>query len=315
MNDGGSLWLPEGLSTLAPEIDSLFYFVTWASTILFFGVVVAVVYLAYKYRRRSAEHVPAPVEPSKLIEVSWIVVPTILVLVIFIWGFEVFIKQGVAPPDSYQIRVTASSWKWDFEYPNGTVSTGELHVPVDRPVRLQMSSTDVLHSFFIPVFRAKQDVLPDRYSSVWFQATRTGEYQIYCTEYCGAGHSVMLASIVVESQSDFDEWVETAGVDEDMPLPELGEQLYNQQQCFACHSVDGSPGIGPTFQGLYGTSETMTDGSSVEVDDNYLRESILDPGARVVEGYQNVMPAAYGNLSERQVSGLIEFIKAQAPQQ
>lgn len=315
MNDGGSVWLPEALSTLAPEIDSLFYFVTWASAILFFGVVGAMIYLAVRYRRRSEEHIPSPVEPSKLIEISWIVVPTILVLVVFIWGFRVFIKQGVAPPDSYEIRVTGSSWKWDFEYPNGTVTTGELHVPVDRPVRLLMSSTDVLHSFFIPVFRAKMDVLPDRYTSIWFQATQRGEYDIFCTEYCGAGHSVMLGKVVVDSQSDFNEWLDSAGVDEDMPLPEYGELLFTQQQCAACHSIDGSPGIGPTVQGLYGSTEELADGSSVEVDENYLRESIIDPGAQIVAGYQNVMPAAYSNMQERQVNALIEYIKEQSPQE
>lgn len=314
MNDGGSLWLPEALSTLAPEIDGLFYFVTWASAILFFGVAGAIVYLAVRYRRRSEELVPEPVEPSKFIEISWIVVPTILVLIIFIWGFKVFIKQGVAPPDSYEIRVTGSQWKWDFEYPNGTITTGELHVPVDRPVRLLMSSTDVLHSLFIPVFRVKLDVLPDRYTAVWFEATKQGEYDVFCTEYCGAGHAVMLAKVVVESQTDFRKWLETAGVDEDMPLPEYGEQLYTQQQCVACHSLDGSAGIGPTLQGLYGESEQLADGSTVEVDDNYLRESILDPGAQIVAGYQNVMPAAYSSLNERQVNALIEFIKTQSPQ-
>ncbi len=315
MNEGGSLWLPEALSTLAPEIDGLFYFVTWASAVLFLGVVGAMVYLAVRYRRRIEELVPEPVEPSKFIEISWIVIPTILVLIIFIWGFKVFIRQSVAPPDSYEIRATGSSWKWDFEYPNGTISTGELHVPVDRPVRLLMSSTDVLHSLFVPVFRVKMDVLPDRYTAVWFEATKQGEYDIFCTEYCGSGHSVMLAKVVVESQSDFLKWLESAGVDEDMPLPEYGEQLYSQQQCAACHSLDGSPGIGPTLQGLYGEAEQLVDGSTVEVDDNYLRESILEPGAKIVAGYQNVMPAAYGNLNERQVNALIEFIKTQSPQQ
>lgn len=315
MNDGGSFWLPEALSTLAPEVDSLFYFVTWASAILFFGVVGAMIYLAIRYRRRSEEHIPAPVEPSKVIEVSWIVFPTVLVLIVFIWGFKVYIRQNVAPPDSYEIRVTASSWKWDFEYPNGTISTGELHVPVDRPVRMVMSSTDVLHSFFIPVFRVKQDVLPDRYSSVWFQATKEGEYDIFCTEYCGMGHAAMLAKVVVESQDEFEEWLATAGVDEDMPLPEYGEQLYNQQQCVACHSIDGSPGIGPTLQGLFGSQEQLADGSTATVDENYLRESILEPGAKIVAGYQNVMPAAYSNMNERQINALIEFIKEQSPQQ
>ena len=308
----GSFWLPDGASTLAPEIDSLFYFVTWASAILFFGVMAAMVYFAYRYRRREELEVPSPVEPSKVVEVTWIVLPTILVLVVFNWGFRVFIKQGVAPPDSYEIQVRASMWKWDFEYPDGTISTGELHVPVDRPVRLVMSSADVLHSFFVPEFRAKQDVLPDRYSSVWFTATRQDTFNVFCTEYCGTGHSAMLATVIVGSQNDFEDWLQSAGAAEDLPLPELGARLWEQQMCVQCHSTDGSPGIGPTVLGLYGSTETLADGSTVDVDENYLRESILEPGAKIVQGYQNVMPPAYGSLSERQVSALIAFIQEQS---
>lgn len=306
-----SFWLPDGASTMAPEIDSLFHFVNWASAILFVGVVGAMIYLAFRYRRRHDGELPAPVEPSKIVEVSWIILPTILVLIVFNWGFKLFIDQSVSPPDSYEVQVRGSMWSWEFEYPNGAISVGELHVPVDRPVRLNMSSIDVLHSFFVPAFRVKQDVLPDRYSSVWFQATRTDTFQVFCTEYCGQQHSGMLASVITHSQGDFEEWLSSAGVDEDMPLPELGEQLYNQRQCMACHSLDGTPGIGPTFQGLYGATETLDDGSTVEVDDNYLRESILEPGATIVQGYQNIMPAAYTNLSERELSGLVAFIEQQ----
>lgn len=308
----GSFWLPEGASTLSPEVDSLFYFVTWASAILFIGVMAAMVYLAFRFKRRHAGEVPGPVEPSKIIEISWIVVPTILVLIVFNWGFKVFIKQGVAPPESYEIQVRGSQWKWDFEYPDGTVTTGELHVPVDRPVRLMMSSADVLHSFFVPEFRVKQDVLPDRYSSVWFTATRQDTFTVYCTEYCGTAHSGMLATLVVESQGEFEEWLQTAGAAEDLPLPELGARLFEQQMCVQCHSTDGTPGVGPTMLGLAGSTEELADGSTVEVDENYLRESILEPGAKIVAGYQNVMPAAYGSLTERQVSALITYIQEQS---
>ena len=306
----GSFWLPDGASTLSSDIDSLFYFVTWASIILFVGVVAAIVYLAYRYRRRAGV-VAVRVKPSKMVEISWVVLPTILVLIVFNWGFRLFIEQSVAPPNAYEIYVRGAMWKWDFEYPTGTVSTNELHVPVDRPVRLVMSSEDVLHSFFVPAFRVKQDVLPDRYSSVWFEATRVDTFQIYCTEYCGAGHAVMLASAITHSQGDFEAWLASAGVDEDTPLPELGAQLYQQQVCAACHSVDGTPGIGPTFTGLYGKTETLDDGSTVVADDDYLRESIVDPGAQVVQGYPNIMQPLYTGLSDRELSALIAFIREQ----
>ena len=312
MGDNGTVWMPEGASTFAGDIDALFYFVHWSSVILFVGVVAAMCYFAVRYRRRSVEDRPVPVKENKLIEASWIVIPTILVLVVFNWGFRSFITLNVAPPDAYEIIVRGRQWLWEFEYPNGTTTIGELHVPVDRPVRLVMSSEDVIHSFFVPAFRVKHDVLPNRYTSVWFQATRTGEFDIFCTEYCGTQHAGMLGMVVVESQEDFNEWLESGGGDfDEMPLPEYGEVLYQQQGCNACHSLDGSNLVGPSFQGLYGSQHGLEDGSTVTVDENYLRESILAPAAQIAEGYQPIMPASYSALSERQVSALIAFIEAQ----
>ena len=307
-----TLWLPEGASTLAPYIDSLFYFVYWASVVLFVGTMAAMVYFVWKYRRSHQAERPEEVRENILMEVSWVVVPTILVLIVFVWGFQAFLRVGTAPPESYQIQVTGQQWLWQFTYPNGTTTTNELHVPVDRPVELRMSSTDVIHSLFIPAFRVKYDVLPNRYTTLWFEATQEGEYQLYCTEYCGTQHSGMLATVVVESQGDFDEWVKTGGVDPSTMSPvEYGAALYEQQICNTCHSLDGTRLTGPSFQGLFGSTEQLSDGSTVEVDENYLRESILEPGATIVAGYQNVMPASYSTLDEQQVTALIEFIKEQ----
>jgi cytochrome c oxidase subunit II len=307
--DSGTFWLPEAASTLAPEIDSLFYFVYWASLILFTGVVAAVIYFAVRYRRRAADERPDPIKENKMLEISWIVLPTILVLILFNWGFRTYVRISVPPPDSYEIRVLGAQFLWQFTYPNGTVTTNELVVPRDRPIRLVMSSQDVLHSFFVPAFRVKMDVLPNRYTSVWFQATRDGTYDIFCTEYCGTQHSGMLATVTVVGQDQFNEWLATSGIDEDMPLPELGAVLFRQQACHACHSIDGTRGVGPTMQGLYGTVRQFTDGTSAVADDNYLRESILQPNAKIVAGYAPIMPATYTNLSERELAGLIEYIK------
>lgn len=309
MRENGTLWLPDGASTIAPEIDWLFYFVVWTSTVLFIGVVAAMVYFAYRYRRQRADERPQPVTENKLLEVAWIVVPTILVLLVFTWGFRGYLSHYVTPPNTYDIQVSGQMWNWVFEYPDGTSSTNELHVPVDRPVRLNMSSDDVIHSLFIPAFRVKQDVLPDRYTSLWFEATRTGEFPLFCAEYCGTDHSGMLATVYVHTEDEFAAWLDEAGVDEDMPLPELGEQLYTQN-CESCHSVDGSQLVGPTFQGLYESERTMEDGETVTADENYLRESIIEPGARVVEGFQDVMPS-FERLSEREVTALIAFIQEQ----
>jgi cytochrome c oxidase subunit II len=306
-----TIWLPEQVSTLAHEVDALFYFILWTSVIIFAGVVISMLYFAYKYRRQTPHDRTELVVPSKLIEISWVVVPTILVLIIFNWGFQGFIRLNVAPADSYQINVLGKKWLWEFEYPNGARTVGELHVPVDQPVRLQMSSEDVIHSFFVPAFRVKMDVLPNRYTSVWFEATQEGEYQVFCTEYCGTQHSTMLAKVIVHSREDFQEWLATGGGLDDLPLVEHGELLYRQLACNACHTTDGTPSVGPTLQGLYMAERQFTDGTSAPADENYLRESILDPAALIVQGYQNVMPASYTGLSERELSALIEFIKAQ----
>lgn len=311
MGDSNDFWLPEPVSTMAPEIDGLFYWVTWVSVILFVGVVAGMIFFAFKYRRRSADDLPGVVNENKLLEITWIVIPTILVLITFTWGFKSYIKLGVAPPQSYQIQTVGAQWLWNFTYPNGTTTTNELHVPVGRPVKLIMSSEDVIHSFFVPAFRVKHDVLPGRYTSLWFEATQTGEYDVFCTEYCGTQHAGMLAKVVVHTPEEFQEWLEGAGLPDDLPLPQLGEIVYQQQVCNTCHSLDGTPGVGPTMQGLFGSTETLASGETVEVDENYLRESILQPGAKIVAGYPNVMPATYANLDERQVNALIAFIKEQ----
>jgi cytochrome c oxidase subunit 2 len=277
--------------------------------VLFVLVVGAMLYLAYRYRRRSPEDRPTLVHENPIVEISWVVIPTILVLIVFTWGFKGYVKQAVAPPNAYEIQAEAWQWNWLFEYPNGT-QTDTLYVPVDRPVRVNMSSRDVLHSFYIPAFRVKHDVLPNRYTSVWFEATKPGTYEIFCTEYCGTQHSGMNKYVKAVSQQEFNDWLEAGGAADDLPLPEYGEILYKQQGCNSCHSIDGSRIVGPTFKGLYGLEHAMADGEMVVADDNYLRESIVAPGAKIVEGYPNIMPASYDELTERQLSALIAYIEA-----
>lgn len=310
MGSEATAWLPEALSTMAPEVDAVFNFVNLVSVIIFAGVVAAIIFLAYRYRRKHPNERPLPVKESKLLEAAWIVIPVILVLVTFTWGFRVFMRLNVAPPDSYIINVEGRQWSWLFKYPNGATSA-ELHVPADRPVRLRMVSTDVIHSFFIPVFRVKQDVLPNRYSYVWFQATKPGTYDYFCTEYCGTQHSGMIGRITVHTPEDFQEWLAGAGIPADMPPAEAGQLIFQQQGCQACHNVSpgGAAGVGPALHGLFGSTEQLQDGSTVQVDENYIRESILQPNAKLVAGFQPVMPASYAALQEEQITALVEYIK------
>ncbi len=311
MNEQGSLWLPEAASSIAGDVDALFYFVLYTSIVLFVGVIGTMIFFAYRFRRRSHADRPEPFRESKWIEASWIIIPTVLVAIVFTWGFRVFVRLGVAPPNSYEITVRATKWSWLFEYPNGARSNA-LHVPVSRPVKLRMSSSDVIHSFFVPAFRVKQDVLPGRYTYVWFEATRQDTFQVMCTEYCGQQHSTMVTSVVVQSQDEFETWLQEAVIDESMPPAARGELLFTQQGCFACHSVDGTPGSGPTMQGLSMSEPTFVDGTSATADENYLRESIINPSARVVAGFAPVMPGQYGaTLTPEEIDALIAYIQEQ----
>jgi len=309
----GDFWLPEAASSIAPEVDGLFLFVTTVSLILLAGVTGAILYFVYRYRRQDPDERPAPVEESRVLEISWIVLPTILVLLVFNWGFKSYVKMNVSPAGAYEIRVTAQQWGFTYEYPNGATSADTLYVPRGRKVKMKMSSKDVLHGFYIPAFRVKYDILPNRYTSVWFKATEEGEYNLFCTEYCGDQHSEMMSAVSVMPPNEFNEWVEGAKVPDDLPLPKLGKRLYSEQLCKSCHSLDGSRKVGPSFKGLYGMeNHKMSDGSTVTVDENYLRQSILNPNAKVVEGYPAAMPNNYSNLSERELSALIAFIKEQS---
>lgn len=303
--------LPPAKSTMAGEVDGLFHFINVTSLILLAGITFAIIYFAWKYRRRSDDDVTPVITHNSTLEVTWSVIPLILVMIVFGWGFSGYLNLTTAPDDSYEVRVVAKSWLWEFHYQNGTVSVNELHVPADRPVKLVMISDDVLHSFFVPEFRVKRDVIPNRYTSVWFEAIGTGEYIIYCTEYCGRAHSDMLATVHVHTQEDFDTWLETAGeFDEGADPVEMGEMLVNRNGCMACHSTDGSRMVGPTFQGLWMAERTMQDGEVVTADENYIRESILEPNARINEGFDPVMPSYQGSISDREIDAIIEYIKS-----
>lgn len=312
-NGGGSFWMPPQASTVAPDVDGLFDFILWLSVFFFVLILGLTVWFVVRYRRRSAEQ-PAEgqLEHSRKLEITWTLIPTVLIIAIFVWGFRVFLDQNMPPANAYEIQVRAEKWRWNFIYPDGTQTLNELHVPVGRPVKLVMSSTDVLHSFFVPAFRVKQDVIPNRYSTVWFEATTPGTQVIFCTEYCGTGHSDMVASVIAHPPEEFQKLLEAgfeSGGEGRDPVA-WGEDLFTKKTCNACHSVDGSPKVGPTMKGLFGKEEKLADGSTVKVDENYLRESMMDPNAKVVQGFAPAMPSFQGQLSDAQVDALIAYIKS-----
>lgn len=310
MNRLNEFMLPPQRSTLAEGTDALFNFINVTSIILLIGITIAIIYFAWKYRRRSENDVTPVITHNSALEITWSVIPLILVMIVFGWGFSSYVNLTTPPDDAYEIRVVGKSWLWEFHYDTGHVSVNELHVPVDRPVKLVMMSDDVLHSFYIPDFRIKMDVLPNRYTSQWFEATDVGESVIFCTEYCGTSHSNMLATTIVHTQEDFETWLEVAGsADDDLDSVELGEQLVTRNACTTCHSTDGSRLQGPSFQGLFGSERVMESGDAITADENHIRESILEPNAKISQGFQPVMPPYAGTLNDRQIDAIIEYIK------
>lgn len=311
MDTTGTLFLPPQMSTMASEVDWLWDFIFITSTIFFVLVGAAIVYFIFRYRRRQEGVLTSGVDHNIKMEIVWTAVPTVIVLLVFFWGFQGFLKMHVVPGDAIEIKTTGQKWFWTFDYKEGANSVNELVVPVDKPVKLLMSSQDVIHSLFVPVFRMKMDVLPNRYTVTWFEATQTGEFDLLCTEFCGRGHSEMIGKVRVLSEREFNEWLESSsGMRKGQTLEEYGAELYKSKACFTCHSLDGSKIVGPSFLNKFGTMGFMKDGQQIQVDENYLRESILNPQAKIVAGYEPVMPTYQGILKDQQIDALIAYIKS-----
>ncbi len=303
-------WMPPQASRAAAGVDSVFALIFWIC--LFFLVLILAVaaYFTIKYRARSwHEPAPSPAHHTGL-ELTWSIIPTLIILGIFGVATTAWVElmENPSATNPTQISVTAKKWSWWFDYPDGTGAT-DLHVMVNEPIKLVMSSEDVLHSLYIPAFRAKQDIVPGRYTYMAFEAIEPGVFPIKCAEFCGMNHSLMLSKIVVHAdQADYDKWAEFNRSTGSMPLIELGEIVYKQRGCFACHSIDGKKMAGPTFKGIWGIQRDLADGSSVLVDENYLRESIIEPKAKMVVGYLPVMPPTA--LQEREFAAIITYIKS-----
>jgi cytochrome c oxidase subunit II len=313
---------PEQASTLAPAVDIFYFFLIGVS--LFFGVLIAtlLVVFAIRYRRRPGDPVPQPIHGSTPLEIVWSVIPFALSMGIFAWGALLFFQMARPPDNAHEVFVVGKQWMWKLQHLEGRREINELHVPIGQAVKLTMTSEDVIHSFYVPAFRMKADVLPGRYTTTWFEATKVGEYHLFCAEYCGTSHSGMIGRIVVMEPADYQAWLSAGG-----PMgPEgpgaapaaavspvaAGEALFAQKACATCHQPQGGA-LGPSLVGIYGKRVTMADGSEVQVDENYLRESILQPASKLVAGYQPVMPTFQGQLSEDQVIQLIQYIKSLKP--
>ena len=298
------LW-PEQASTLAGHVDALYIFLLLVTGAMAALVFACIIIFAAKFRYRPG--VPAEqIEGSTPLEVTWSIIPFFVFMVIFAWGAIVYFKERTPPADSTEVYVVAKQWMWKVEHAEGQREINELHVPVGRDVKLIMTSQDVIHSFYIPAFRIKQDVLPGRYTVEWFKATKPGVYHLFCAEYCGTQHSGMVGSIVVQEPAQYQAWMNsgTSG-----PLSASGEKVFAELGCSTCHRSD-MQGRGPNLQGVFGHPVQLEDGRTVTADENYVRESILDPGSHRLKGFQPIMPTFQGLVTEEQVNALVAYIKS-----
>jgi cytochrome c oxidase subunit 2 len=298
---------PERASTMAFRVDALYFFLL--AVAVFFSLLIAglIVFYAVKYRRRSPGSVGVSIHGGMLLEIAWSVIPLLITMVIFVWGASVFFAMSHPPDETLNIYVVGKQWMWKFQHLDGQREINELHVPVGRAVKLIMTSEDVIHDVFVPAFRIKADVLPGRYTHIWFQATKPGRYHLFCAEYCGTRHSGMIGEVVVMEPSEYQTWL--SGGAPEGSLAAAGEKLFQDLACVTCHRAD-SQGRGPMLQGLFGKTVQLQNGETVVADEAYVRESILRPSAKITAGYQPIMPTFQGLISEEQLLELIEYVKS-----
>jgi cytochrome c oxidase subunit 2 len=320
------LFLPDQASTFARDLDRLHFFVILTTFVMSTAVGLTTIVFFIRYRRRSETQTTPHIEPPTWMEALFVGVPLSFFILWFFLGYREFVRQQTPPADSMDVYVMGKKWMWKFAYPDGPNAINVLRVPAGRNVRLLMTSRDVIHSFYVPEFRIKQDVLPGRYTQTWFNATTPGRYQILCAEYCGAGHSIMRGEVIVLKPQDFEDWLAfqhrgVVATQDGQPtaldfapalgnMVDQGRRIAAEQGCVKCHSTDGTRHIGPTWLDLYHRREKLTDGSTVEADEAYLTESMMDPAQKIVEGFQPVMPSFQGKLAGPEVAALVEYIKS-----
>ena len=299
-------FFPKQASTLAGDVDALYLFLVGMSAVMSGLIAGMLILFAIRYRRGANVDRTNPPEGSLALELIWSIIPLCTVLVIFVWGASVYFRIARAPDDAMAIQVVGKRWMWKLQHANGRREINELHVPTGQAVRLTMTSEDVIHSFFVPAFRVKQDVLPGRYSSVWFEPTRPGRYHLFCAEYCGTKHSRMIGWVVVMEPDEFQAWL--GGEQAGLSPAAAGGRLFFEMGCASCHS--GTSGSrGPALDGLMGSTVLLERNETVTADEEYIRESIMDPRAKVVRGYSPLMPTFKGLIAEEGLFQIMEYIK------
>lgn len=308
---GGIPLFPEAASSFASEVDALYLFIVAVSAFFTVAVSAAVVFFAFRYRRKHPEEIGAHIEGSLPLELLWSIIPTIIAMVMFAWGAKLFYEMRRAPAESMQIYAVGKQWMWKFQHAGGQREINELHVPVGRPIKVLVTSEDVLHDLYFPSFRTKIDAIPGRYQTMWFEATKPGRYHIFCAEYCGTKHSGMIGTVIVMEPQQYQDWL--AGGGSEGTMAERGAKLFNDLACNTCH-LDSGQGRGPSLKDIVGKQVELAGGQTAIVDEGYLRESILNSQAKIVKGFTPLMPTFQGLVSEEGLAALIEHIKSLSPQ-
>ncbi len=307
-------WLPEQASTVAPEVDMLTLFIVAVTVLITVLVGVLTIGFAVAFRRKSESYIPAPWFGSVPLEVGWTLIPVVICLVMFTWGVKVYSNIVIPPADAMELYAVGRQWMWKIQHPEGQREINALHVPIGRPVKVTLTSEDVIHCFSIPAFRIKQDVVPGRYSSLWFQATKPGTYQLFCSEYCGTEHSRMIGKVIVMEEADYQKWL-SEGAESGQALQ--GRKLYTKLQCVTCHTGNAEAKA-PNLEGIYRKHIPIShidgvktkEGTKVFADDSYIRESILYPNAKVAAGWESIMPTYQGLVTEEELLQVIAYIKS-----
>lgn len=300
--------VPESASTFSWQVDALYFYLSGVT--LFFTLLISatLIFFVIRYRRRTPYEIPRPVAGSHKLETVWTVIPFVIAMTMFAWGARVYFEMYKPPQNAIEVYVVGKQWMWKLQHATGQREINELHVPVGRKVKLIMTTEDVIHDFFVPAFRTKADVVPGRYTTLWFEATKAGRYHLFCAEYCGMNHSGMTGTVIVMEPRDFDNWL--AGNTGTTTPAAAGQQLYTSLGCASCHGANGEGGRGPALVGLFGREEPLANGGSVRADEGYLRESIVNPQAKLVAGFGPIMPTFQGQVSEDQLMQLVAFIKS-----
>ena len=301
-------FVPPSASTLSDKVDALYFYlsgVTIFFTLLISGVLI---FFVIKYRRRTAYEIPRPVAGSHKLETLWSVIPFLIAMSMFVWGAQLYFQQSKVPKNAVEIYVVGKQWMWKIQHTTGQREINELHVPAGRKVKLIMTTEDVIHDFFIPAFRIKSDVVPGRYTTLWFEPTQPGTYHLFCAEYCGMNHSGMRGSVIVMGATEFDDWL-SGNASQQSPAA-AGQQLYQTLGCVSCHGATGEGGRGPALAGLFGKQVFLENGQTVNADEAYIRESIVTPQSKLVSGFGPIMPTFQGQVSEEQLVQILAFIKS-----